>query len=352
MRTADRRMLNRTTLDRQLLLDRSASSAMDAVRRLVGLQAQAPNAPYLGLWSRLSDFALSDLTTLLEDRRVVRSSTLRGTQHLVAAVDYDWLRPLVAPTLARARQAAFGKVTSTVDMAELARVGTTLLAGRTLTRPRLRDELATRWPSVDPMALAWSVQSLVPVVHPPPNGTWRRGGATPFTLASDWLGRPLAAPDPAVLVRRYLAAFGPATVRDMETWSGVRGLGEFVADLVVLRDEDGRELYDLPDQSYPDEDTPAPVRLLPEFDNLMVAYADRARLMPDEYRRRVCVGAMVAPTILVDGTVRGTWQLRWTPSAATLTITPFEALPDEVEHEAARLLEFAAPDLDRELAWP
>lgn len=351
MRTAEltRRALNRTTLERQLLLARSSLSAMDAVRRLVGLQSQVPDAPYLGLWSRLAGFALSDLTALLEDRLVVRSSTLRGTQHLVAAEDFDWLRPLVAPTLARGRQAAFGRVTSTVDLDELAEAGRSLLAGRTLNRAQLRDELAPRWPTVDPMALAWSVQCLVPVVHPPPNGTWRRGGATPFALASDWLGRPLAAPDPAALVRRYLAAFGPATVRDMQTWSGVRGLGEHVAGLRVLRDEAGRELYDLPEMSYPDEDTPVPVRLLPEFDNLVIAYADRSRLMSDEYRRRVCVGAMVAATVLVDGTVRGTWRIRWTRTAATLTVTPFEPLPDEVEAEATRLLEFAAPDLEREV---
>jgi hypothetical protein len=349
----DRRALNRTTLHRQLLLGRSGMSTMDAVRRLVAMQAQAPNAPYLGLWSRLSGFAPADLTARLEDRSVVRSSTLRGTQHLVQAQDYRWLRPLVAPTLARARQAAFGKVTAGVDLAELAAAGEELLSGRTLTRTQLRDELAPRWPSAAPDALAWSVQTLVPVVHPPPNGTWRRGGATPFALATEWLGRPLAEPDPRRLVRRYLAGFGPATVRDMQMWSGVPGLTEVVSampDLVRLGDR-----YDLPDQTYPDPDTPAPVRLLPEFDNLIVAFADRTRLMPDEYRKRICVGSMVAPTVLVDGTVRGSWKLRFARERATLSVEPFERLStvdrDEVGAEAARLLEFAAPDLDRELVW-
>jgi hypothetical protein len=350
----DRRALNRTTLHRQLLLRRSGLSTIDTVRQLVALQAQAPNAPYLGLWSRLSRFALADLTSLLADRSVVRSSSLRGTQHLVPAQDYLWLRPLVAPTLARARQAAFGKVTAGVDLVELAAAGEELLAGRTLTRTQLRDELAPRWPSAEPDALAWSVQTLVPVVHPPPNGTWRRGGATPFALATEWLGRPLDAPDPRRLVRRYLAGFGPATVRDMQLWSGVAGLGEVVSampDLVRL----GGDLVDLPDQTYPDPDTPAPVRLLPEFDNLIVAYADRTRLLPDEYRKRICVGSMVAPTVLVDGTVRGSWKLRWARDRATLSVTLFERLSsvdhDEVGAEAGRLLEFAAPELDRELVW-
>ncbi len=153
---------------------------------------------------------------------------------------------------------------------------------------------------------------------------------------------------------RYLAGFGPATVRDVQTWSGVTGLAEVVSAMPDLVRLDGG-YYDLPDQSWPDADTPAPVRLLPEFDNLVIAYADRTRLMPDEYRKRVCVGAMISPTVLVDGIVRGSWQLRWSRDRATLTIEPFERLStvdhEEVEAEAARLLEFAAPDLDRELAW-
>jgi len=351
--TADLRGLNRATLDRQLLLDRSPMSTLDAVTRLVGLQAQAPNAPYLGLWSRLDGFALADLTRLLEDRSVVRSSTLRGTQHVVAAADYPWLRPLLAPTAVRAQRAAFGKATAGVDLAELAAAGESLLAGRTLTRPQLRDLLAPRWPSVAPDALAWSVQCLVPVVHPPPNGTWRRGGTTPFTLATEWLGRPLADPNPALLVRRYLAGFGPATVRDVQAWSGVRGLDEVVATMPELVRLPG-DHYDLPDRTAPAPDTPAPVRLLPEFDDLIVAYADRTRLMSDQYRKRICVGSMVAATVLVDGFVRGSWQLRFARDRATLSVELFERLPaaehDAVVAEATRLLEFAAPDADRDVA--
>jgi len=350
--TTSERALNRTTLDRQLLLARSDLSTVAAIHRLVGLQAQSVNAPYLGLWSRLGGSAL---TELLGDRTVVRSSVLRGTQHHVLAEDYGWLRPLVAPTLARARQAAFGKDTAGVDLVELAAAGESLLAGRTLTRPQLRDELATRWPDVPADVLAWSVQALVPVVHPPPNGTWRRGGATPFTLATEWLGRPLDTRlDPARLVRRYLAGYGPATVRDMQTWSGVTGLTEVVAGMAELVRLPG-ERYDLPDQTYPDPDTPASVRLLPEFDNLVVAYADRTRLMSDDYRARVCVGSMIAATVLVDGTVRGSWKLNWGKGSATLTVELFERLStveqEEVEAEATRLLEYAAPDLDRTLTW-
>ncbi len=354
MRTADLVRLNRASMDRQLLLARSPMSTVDAVTRLAGLQAQAPNSPYLGLWSRLSGFSLADLTAALEDRSLVRSSLLRGTQHLVAAADYLWLRPLLAPTLSRVRQAAFGRVSAGVDLAELAAEGERLLAGRTLTRTQLREELAGRWPAAPPDALAWSVQLLVPVVHPPPNGTWRRGGATPFTLATEWLGRPLEAPDAARLVRRYLAGFGPATVKDMQAWSGLTGLGEVVAAMPDLV-RDGEDRYDLPDLTVPEPDTPAPVRLLPEFDNLLVAYADRTRLMSDEYRKRICFGGFVEPAVLVDGTVRGRWKLRWARGRATVSVEPFERLStvdrDAVAAEATRLLEFAAPEEDRELVW-
>ncbi len=354
MTTVDRRTLNRTTLDRQLLLRRSDMSALEAVTRLVALQAQESNAPYLGLWSRLGKFALGDLTRLLEDRVLVRSSTLRGTQHMTPAADYLWQRPLLAGRLAQARQAAFGRATAGVDLTELAAAGESALTGRTLTRSRLRDLLAPRWPHTPPDALAWSVQSLVPVVHPPPDGTWRRGGATPFALATEWPGRPLAEPDPALLVRRYLAGFGPATVRDVQAWSGVGGLGEVVAAMPDLVRLDG-DLLDLPDMAHPDPDTPAPVRLLPEFDNLILAYVDRTRVLPDEYRKRICEGSATWPTVLVDGTVRETWRLRWERRRLTMTVELFErpAAADraEVEAEALRLLAFAAPELERELVW-
>jgi hypothetical protein len=224
MRILDRRGLNRATLDRQLLLRRSELSTMDAIERLVGLQAQYVNAPYLGLWTRLENFTLDDLADRQRDRQVVRGSTLRGTQHLVRAADHPWLRRLIAPALARGRQAAWGRVTAGLDLAELTKLGRDLLAERELTRPRLRDLLAARWPEYDAEALAWSVQALVPVLHPPPNGLWRRGGPTPFVLAEDWLGVPVdAEPDPGELVRRYLAGYGPASVADVQAWSGSPG---------------------------------------------------------------------------------------------------------------------------------
>ena len=353
MTRIDDRTLNRTTLARQLLLARQPMSVADAVGHLVGLQAQFVNAPYLGLWTRLAGFSLDDLTARLADRTIVRSSVLRGTQHLVRGDDYGWLRPLIAPTLARGRQASFGRQTAGLDLDELVAHTTDLLSGRTLTRPQLGAALAKRWPGYDPLVLGWSAQTLVAVVHPPPSGTWRRGGSTPFALASDWLGERPVVHGPEELVRRYLAAFGPATVADVQQWSGVRGLGEVVERMSL--EPLGNGLLDLPDMAY-ESDVDAPVRFLPDFDNLMIAYADRTRVLPDEYRKRVCVGAMVAATVLVDGTVRGTWKLVLGKKEATLTVTLFEKLSRadqaEVAAEGARLLDFAAEDHERkELVW-
>jgi hypothetical protein len=347
-----RRALNRTTLARQALLERAAMPALDMVGHLVAVQAQEPDAPYLGLWTRLDGFGQDGLTRLLEDRRVVRSTVLRGTQHLVTADDYPWLRPLVQPVLERAARGTLGRRTAGVDPAELATATRGLLAGRTLTRPQLRGQLADHWPDRDPQALVWAAQALVPVVHPPPAGTWRRRGAIPFALAEEWLGRPLAAdPAPEALLRRYLTAFGPASVADVQAWSGLTRLGE-VADrlrdqLRPFRDEAGRELLDLPDAPRADPDAPAPVRFLPEFDNLLLGHADRTRVLSDEHRGLVIQGLRA---VLVDGFVCAVWTItREEGGTATLVI---KALDDQlpptdrtaVTEEGARLLAFAAAD--------
>jgi hypothetical protein len=311
-----RPMLNRTTLARQALLERAAMPALDMVGQLVAVQAQEPDAPYVGLWTRLEGFDHAGLARLLEARQVVRSSVLRGTQHLVTGDDYLWLRPLVQPVLERAQRGALARRNPGVDPAELASATRGLLAGRTLTRSQLRDLLAERWPDRDAQALVWAAQALVPVVHPPPAGTWRRRGAVPFTLAEEWLGRPLtAAPAPEALLRSF-------------------------------RDEAGRELLDLADAPLADPDVPAPVRFLPEFDNLLLGHADRTRVLSDRHRGLVIRGLAA---VLVDGSVRAVWTIIRRPDAATLVV---QALDDQlpaadraaVTDEGIRLLAFAAAD--------
>jgi hypothetical protein len=348
----DQRALNRALLDRQLLLDRVDLPAPAAAERLVGLNAQDPDLPYLALWNRLRDVTIAEVTAAIEDRTLVRSTLMRATQHLVTPADFRLLRPALAPLLRRVQHNAFGRRTEGVDLDALVADARTLLAGgRVLTRPELGRLLAEDRPGTDPTALGWSVQYLVPVLHPAPSGTWGTRGATPFALA-DWTGvRPEAtAADVEELVRRYLAAFGPATAADARVWSGVAGLREVFErlrpELRTYRDESGRELFDLPDATIPAEDVPAAVRLLPEFDATLLGHADRTRVMTDHVRRQVCVGAAVAATVLVDGTVAATWSSAYSSDRDTVTATirPLRPLsPTEraaVESEADHLLTF------------
>ncbi|WP_327092052.1 winged helix DNA-binding domain-containing protein [Nonomuraea sp. NBC_01738] len=334
--------LNRTTLHRQLLLERAPLTALEAVGRLVAVQAQEANSPYLSLWTRLRGFGHDELTSLLYGRQVVRGSLLRGTQHLAASGDYVWLRPMMQERLGRARQAGFGRVTRGIDLDELAEAARGHLSGRTLTRSQLSALLAERWPLVEKPALGWSAQALLPIVHAPPSGTWNKGGATPFTLAEEWLGRKLEpAPPVERLVVRYLAAYGPAGVMDVQMWSGLTRLREVIEGMGLREYRSaGRVLYDLPDAPLVAGEVAAPVRFLPYFDNLVVAFADRGRLMTAEQRRAVCVGAIIHPVFLVDGVVGGMWDVE----DGALVLRPLAPLPDEargpVEEEGARLLAF------------
>ncbi|TYB66719.1 winged helix DNA-binding domain-containing protein [Nonomuraea sp. PA05] len=353
IRELDLRVLNRTTLERQLLLNRAELSAAQAVERLVAVQGQEIDAPYLGLWTRLASFTQDDLASLLHSRHVVRGSLLRGTQHLTLADDYVWIRPLMQVILSRTRQAAFGRLMRGVDVEELATLARGHLAGRTLTRPQLRDLLRERWPGTDGTALGFSAQALLPIVHP--NGIWGKGGPTPFTLAEEWLGRPLEpAPPVERLVARYLAAYGPASVMDVQAWSGLTRLRPVMEAMPGLRryhDISGRVLFDLADAPLASADVPAPVRFLPWFDNLIVAFADRGRMMTAEQRKAVCVGAAVYPTFLVDGTVGGMWDLK----DGVLKVEPFAPLSGEVmaevAAEGARLMAFAGVAGEGEVVW-
>jgi hypothetical protein len=354
-----RRELNRATLARQLLLGRHDLPAAEAVGRLGGLNAQDPEPPYLALWARLTGFERDALTRALEDRSVVRGSLLRATQHLATAADYLAWRPLLQPVLERGRRSL--RAAAGIDLAELSAVARRLLAERPLTRPALGRLLAERWPGRDPGALAWSAQFLLPLVHPPPSGTWGARGPTPFVLAESWLGRPLATPSgPRDLILAHLAAFGPASANDVQAWSGLTRLRDPVerlgAELRRFRDEAGRVLYDLPDAPRPDPDTPALPRFLPAFDNLLLAHADRTRVMTDEHRRRVSYASVVEPTVLVDGQVAAVWRMTREPGRATLAVEPLTPLSSAdragVALEGERLLAFAADDApDRDLRF-
>ncbi|MEV6299654.1 winged helix DNA-binding domain-containing protein [Actinoplanes sp. NPDC051861] len=346
MRVLSTRELNRTYLHRQLLAERTARPAREIIEHLVALQGQEADSPYLSLRARSSDFAIEDLTDLLTGREVVRSPLLRGTQHLSSAADYPWVRASLQPALDRF--AGRGNNLTGVDMEKFTAIAREVLANGPATRPELSRRLVAEFPGIDPKSLSYVVHLKLSLLHPPPAGTWRHRGRVTCVLAEEWLGRPEAEPDPESLVMRYLAAFGPASVKDMQTWSGLTRLGALLSAmrprLTVFKDENGIDLYDVTDAPLIDEDGPAPVVFLPEFDNAVLGHADRSRILHPGDRAIVMPGwSVVRPTVLVDGFVSAVWALE----GSTLSIAPFRPLaPAEVaavETEAGRLLEFTVP---------
>jgi hypothetical protein len=363
------RAVNRALLARQLLLEPDTGrDALAAVEHLVGMQAQAPFPPYYGLWSRLDGFRPDDLATLISTRSVVRIALMRGTIHLVSARDCMPLRAIVQPVLDRAFRTNQYKRLTGVDLAELAVRGRELVDAEPMTFSELGRALAQRWPGNPPADLAQGVRALVPLVQVPPRAVWGQAGVPRHTSAEAWLGL-LPVPDPAVpggaavldhaaLLRRYPAAFGPATVRDIQAWSGLTGLRaaveELRAMLVTFRDEAGAELFDLQDAPRPPGDAPAPVRLVAEFDNLVLSHADRTRIFAGvDMARMYSINGIVPGSVLVDGFVAGLWRIATARKAATVTIELWEEVTDRraITSEAERLLAFAAPGATHDIRF-
>ncbi len=346
------RILNRALLARQMLLEPAEMTAEQAIGHLVGMQAQSPQAPYFGLWSRLKDFDPNELARLIEDRRAVRMPLMRTTLHLVTAADCLALRPLMQPMIDRAFAGSpFSKPLDGIEIAETARLGEKLLAGKPLTTIELGELLAEHWPGRDTEALGQAVRALLPVVQVPPRGLWCRSGMPRWTPATSWLGRPLdtaASIDDVVL--RYLGAFGPACVMDVQAWCWLTRLGDTLERLrprlAVFRDEAGRELFDLPDAPRPDPETPVPVRFIPEYDNLLLSHAERSRVVSEAGSKKV----FGKGAVLLDGFVSAAWKIVRARRAATLQVEAMHKLSKKdmtaVEKEGLRLLAFAAEGFD------
>lgn len=327
MTVLDTRALNRATLARQLLLERADAPALDAVAHLGGLQAQEPQEPFSGLWSRLRAFDPAELSDLLVRRRVVRTHLMRRTVHLVTADDALAWRARHDTMLRQRVLGVYRGELEAVDLDELAAAGRSVMAdGEPRSMTQLARALAERWPEPGPRALGEMLMAVVPMVQLPPRGLWRTKAGVRTVPLSAWLQRevtPLSpdGSDPAgqALLRRYLAAYGPAASADLRAWCGLAGLPAAVAalreELITFRDERGRELLDLPEAPRPDPETPAPVRFLPAFDNAILGYQDRTRIIDDAHRGLSVAGARV---VLVDGRVAATW----TVEEDTVTVAP------------------------------
>ncbi|TDW60878.1 winged helix DNA-binding domain-containing protein [Kribbella pratensis] len=343
--------VNRATLARQVLLEREQTSAVDVVGRLAGMQGQEPKHPYVGLWSRITGFEEAELDRAVLDRTVVRATMFRGTLHLVTAADYLRFRTTVSPVL-EAGLKVLGDRGAGLEPDKVVAAAEKLLAKEPLTFTEVRDALQEQFPEVNERALGFCTRMLVPLVMYPADVRWSWTANSRFTPAEEWIGKKLhKRAEPLELVTRYLQAFGPATPADFQTWSGLQKAKPLFdeLDLATFTDEAGKTLYDVPDGPRPDEDTPAPVRFLPEFDNVLLSHAKRERIIADEHKPHVFTKNLrVKATYLVDGLVAGLWTAEKKRGVATLTVTPFGKLlkktQAELEREGAALIRFLEPD--------
>ncbi|WP_320671212.1 winged helix DNA-binding domain-containing protein [Patulibacter defluvii] len=352
----DRRTLNRALLQRQLLLERSTAGPLAAVEQLVGLQGQAPAPPFVGLWSRVADFRHEQLIELLEQRAVVRATMMRGTIHHVARADLLRFRATLQPVVDRVLTG--GRRPEVAALPDLLPRARALLEAEPRTVTALREPLAAAYPELPADDLTMVVRMRLPLAMlPEPERRYGFPGNAPrLTPIERLVGEPIDPdPRPGELLRRYLAAFGPAAAADATRWSGLgatRALLEAMDDLVRYRDEQGRTLFDLPGRPLPAADEPAPTRFLPRFDNLVLAHADATRVVADEHRQGlVTKNGIVAATFLWDGDVAGTWEIERRGARAVLRLLPFGRLPraarPALREEGTALLRFAEPDAER-----
>ncbi|GAB2815309.1 winged helix DNA-binding domain-containing protein [Lentzea nigeriaca] len=318
--------LNRALIERQMLRERADGSALATIEHLFGMQAQEPKSPYVGLWSRLRNFQPHDLEELLVDRQAVRILLMRGTIHLVSADDALGLRPHTQLKLDReVISGPFAKRLQGLDFDEVAEAGRKIVEDTPMGTADAGKLLQQRWPDREHTVLGNALRNKLPLVQIPPRGLWHRSGRAICTTVEHWLDRPQQAMPREEIVLRYLKAFGPSTVMDAQQWSGLTRLGEVFEklrpELVTFRSEAGKELFDLPDAPRPDPETPLPARLLPEFDNILLAHADRRRVIADD-RLGVVVGGK--PTVLVDGYVVATWSIT---KERTITVDYLDKLP-------------------------
>lgn len=308
-----RRRLNRTLLLRQHLLERVPWDPVEMTAHLVGLQAQENLPPYLSLAARLTDLDPYAVSALLEERRLVRLLTLRGTIHLLTPDDAAVLRPWVAPRIEQEIRASrsIGDARD-IERAEAVAALREVLTDGPLPQKEIGRRLAERFPAYSGAQLAQLARSIAPLAQLPPRGCWKASGGVVYDFVDRWTGVPQREPDVPELVRRYLRAFGPATAADVTAWSAVTRLGPVLQgmdDLVRHEDEDGKVLYDVADAPIADEDAPAPVRLLGTYDNVWLSHAARDRVTdPDARKSWMGTNGGIGNTLFADGRLAGIWR--------------------------------------------
>jgi hypothetical protein len=334
------RALNRTLLQRQHLLERTTARPDEMARHLVGLQAQENLPPYLSLAARLTSFDPYDVTRGLEDRSLVRFLTLRGTVHLLTADDALTLRQWTAPVHEREIKISqsIGPARD-LDREAFLEALSALLDDGPKPQKALGAALAERFAGVPATQLGQLARSAAPLVQCPPRGTWQGSGGVTYQYVDRWLGRPLVEPDVEEIVRRYLRAFGPATAADVTAWSGITRLAPVVKamdDLVTHEDEHGKPLHDVEGLELAGEDTPAPVRLLGQYDKVWLSHAGRDRVTTADSRKIwMGVNGGMASTVFADGMLVGLWRVtdgrvELLPSLRTLTRQEKSELDDEI----------------------
>ena len=328
------RQLNRATLDRQLLLARERLAVTDAVRRITALQAQEPASPYLALWNRLAGFDPAALDAAYADGSIVKASLMRITLHAVHAADYPVYHAAMVRTLRQARLGDPRFMRGGLSIADADALLPEVLAFTAEPRTRVEVEawLAERLPEAAVQPVFWAMRTYAPFHHAPVGGPWSHGPKAAFRTAGRTLPVTEAQASTAILARRYLEGFGPASAMDLAQFTmlgrgvareALEGLGD---DAVLREGPDGAPLFDLAGATVPADDVPAPPRLLPMWDSVLLAYADRSRVIPPAYRRHVTrMNGDVLPTLLVDGLVAGVWR----PVDGGIEATAFHPLSDE-----------------------
>ncbi len=362
--TLDRATLTRATAERQWLSGRRPATAAAAIEHLVGLQAQEPHEPYVGLWSRLDGFEPAQLVDLLERRLAVRTLMMRRTIHLHTSADAMAMRPAYDAMLRQRMQGTLGPRLPGVDFDELAALGEPHFAARPQILADVARAVSDRFAGAPVRDLGDALSTLVRLIQVPPRGLWGQQAPALNTTYASWLGSdPERRPDEAKrteiladIVRRYLRAYGPAAGADIRAWSGLSGLPAVIKQLepqlTFYRDERGRSLLDLADASLPADDLALPVRFLPAFDNLVLGYDDRSRVIDDEHKRLSILGTRF---VLVAGRVAGFWTSEGTAAGVTVTVEPLRRLTKaegaDVADEGERLAGFLGDGQDGRLAW-